>query len=189
MGTRGMTTPTGRTTPPTPPAPSRWAITAARAVPLVVLPSSLWRVALGLGVPVGFSGALARTYAAPGWITPYVLGLSLLAEALALLTLGLVRPWGERVPSRIPLLGGRTIPAPAAAVPAGLGAVALTTLTIAGAAVWNGPQNNGQPDAPHGIAGLVMAACYAPLLAWGPLLGAVTVAYYRRRQGGPSIRP
>jgi len=26
-----------------------------------------------------------------------------------------------------------------------------------------------------------MLACYAPLLLWGPLLGALTIAYYRRR--------
>ena len=31
-------------------------------------------------------------------------------------------------------------------------------------------------------AGLAVAvACYAPLLLWGPLLGALTIAYYRRR--------
>lgn len=29
--------------------------------------------------------------------------------------------------------------------------------------------------------GVLAIAAYAPLLAWGPLLGAVTVAYYRRR--------
>ncbi|MCF2434810.1 hypothetical protein LV779_08895 [Streptomyces thinghirensis] len=33
-----------------------------------------------------------------------------MSEALALLTLGLVRPWGEVVPRRVPLLGGRPVP-------------------------------------------------------------------------------
>lgn len=27
-----------------------------------------------------------------------------------------------------------------------------------------------------------MTLCYAPLVLWGPLLGAVTVAYWRRRR-------
>jgi hypothetical protein len=28
----------------------------------------------------------------------------------------------------------------------------------------------------------LLSACYAPLLAWGPLLAIVTVAYYRRHR-------
>ena len=85
------------------------------------LPSGLWRVALGVGVPVGFSGELAEIYGAPGWITPYVIILSLLAEGCALLTLGLVRPWGERVPAWIPRFGGLRIPTMVVVVPAAAG--------------------------------------------------------------------
>ena len=33
----------------------------------------------------------------------------------------------------------------------------------------------------------LVAACYAPLLAWGPLLAAVTIAYYRRRSGANAL--
>src|SRR5262245_22808147 len=88
----------------------RWIEWTARAASLTALPSGLWRVALGVVVPVGFSGHLADMYS-PGWsLTPYVIVLSLLAEGLAMLTLGLVRPWGEVVPSWIPFLGGRHIP-------------------------------------------------------------------------------
>ncbi|AZS72393.1 hypothetical protein DDE74_16750 [Streptomyces lydicus] len=36
--------------------------------------------------------------------------------------------------------------------------------------------------APKGAAAWLMTACYLPLLAWGPLLGWVTVAYCRRRR-------
>ncbi|TGA83192.1 hypothetical protein E2651_43560 [Streptomyces sp. MZ04] len=32
----------------------------------------------------------------------------------------------------------------------------------------------------------ILVACYLPLLAWAPLLIAVTVAYYRRRTGSGS---
>lgn len=163
------------------PAPPRWAVWAARAVPLVLLPSTLWRFALGAGIPVGFSGQLARDFAAPGWmITPYVIGLSLVAEGFGLLTLGLVQPWGEVLPRWLPILGGRKIPVLAAVIPAILGAAAVTLLTFGMAASWYGPGNNGNPEAPQGIAGLVMMLCYAPMLAWGPLVAAVAVAYYRR---------
>ncbi len=34
--------------------------------------------------------------------------------------------------------------------------------------------------------GAVVVVTYAPLLAWGPLLAALTVAYVRRRRGGPT---
>jgi hypothetical protein len=149
---------------------------------LGLLPSTLWRFALGAGIPVGFSGQLARDFAAPGWmITPYVIGLSLVAEAVGLLTLGLVQPWGEVLPRWLPILGGRKIPVLAAVIPAILGAAAVTLLAFATAASWYGPENNGNPEAPQGIAGLVMTLCYAPMLAWGPLVAAVAVAYYRRR--------
>jgi hypothetical protein len=168
----------------------RWANLAAHAVPWTTVPSGLWRIALGVGVPVGFSGELAEVYAAPGWaITPYVIVLSVVTEGLALLTLGLVKPWGEVVPRWIPVLGGRRVPTVAAVAAAGLGAVAVTWITVSSAFLWNTPANNGDPGAPHGVAGLVMTVCYAPLLAWGPLLAVVTVAYaVRRRRGQPAGR-
>lgn len=166
-----------------------WVNLLAHVVPWITVPSGLWRIALGLGVPVGFSGQLADLYRAPGWITPYVIALSLLTEGLALLTLGLVRPWGEVVPRWIPVLGGRAIPTAAAVVPASLGAVAVTWITVSSAFLWDTPANNGDPDAPQGIARAVMTACYAPLLAWGPLLAVVTVAYaLRRRRAQRSAR-
>ncbi|MGB2567525.1 hypothetical protein ACPFP2_03580 [Micromonospora citrea] len=160
----------------------RWARWAAYAVPLLVLPSGIWRLALGAGVPVGFTGELGRLYAAPGWITPYVVALTVVAEAAALLTLGLVRPWGEVVPAGVPRFGGRPLPTWCVVGAAALGVAALTAIAVPTVALWNGPENMGDPDAPQGIAGVVMTACYAPMLAWPPLLAAVTVAYWRRRR-------
>jgi hypothetical protein len=52
-------------------------------------------------------------------------------EALALLTLGLVRPWGERVPSWIPLFGGWRIPPRLVEAVAGTGAVLLALIFAA----------------------------------------------------------
>lgn len=161
----------------------RWARWAAHTVPLLVVPSGLWRIALGVGVPVGFTGDLAELYHAPGWITPYVVALTLAAEAAALLTLGLVKPWGEVVPRWVPQVGGRSVPIWVGVVAAAAGVLGLTVIAVPTVALWNGPENMGDPDSPHGLAGLIMTACYAPQLAWPPLLAALAVHYYRRRRG------
>lgn len=118
----------------------RWAWYAAHAVPLTTLPSGLWRIAFGLGLPIGVTGAPAEDV--PGLVTtPYVIVLSAVAEGLALLTLGLVQPWGEVAPRWLPVIGGRRIPVAAAAVPAALGATALTWLGITTLIAWNDPAN------------------------------------------------
>jgi hypothetical protein len=166
---------------PPPPDVPRWANVAAHVVPLTTLPSGLWRLAVAVGIPVGFSGELAELYS-PGRVSFYIVALSIVAEGLALLTLGLVRPWGERAPAWLPMVGGRQIPTAAAAVPALLGAAVITLVSVAGVFRWNGPENMGDPDAPQGLAGFAMTVCYAPLVAWGPLLAAVTFAYIHRRR-------
>ncbi|MFF9768529.1 hypothetical protein ACF1GT_18270 [Streptomyces sp. NPDC014636] len=112
----------------------------------------------------------------------YVLMLSVVSQAAACLTLGLVKPWGERVPRWVPRLGGRRIPPLAVAIPAAVGAVAVTGLCAAVTLVPGGPLDN--PDFPHGTAGVIMDVCYAPMLAWGPLVAALTIAYVRRRRAG-----
>ncbi|MEU8511987.1 hypothetical protein AB0C76_10410 [Kitasatospora sp. NPDC048722] len=166
--------------PDVPPAP-HWARLAAKAAVFTTVPSGLWRIAFGFGVPVGFSGATAAAYGAhqPGWGTVYCVVLSLVAEALAFLTLGLVRPWGLVVPRWVPLLGGRRVRPLAAAVPALLGSAILTDLGAT--ALFGGwARNLAEPDSPHGFAAVVMTLAYLPLVAWGPLLGAVAVDYARR---------
>ena len=45
----------------------------------------------------------------------------------ALLTLGLVRPWGETFPRWIPILGGRRVPPRLAIIPAALVSVLVTS--------------------------------------------------------------
>ena len=153
----------------------------AHAVPLLTLPSGLWRIAFGLGLPIGVTGAPAEDV--PGWVTtPYVFALSIVAEGLALLTLGLVQRWGEVAPRWLPLIGGRRIPVWAAAVPAAVGATMLTWLGIDAAVQWDGAANAAD-GFPTGGWLIFMAACYVPLLLWGPLLAVVTAAYVWRRTG------
>ncbi|MEU6595155.1 hypothetical protein ABZ923_39165 [Streptomyces sp. NPDC046881] len=155
------------------PGVPRWAVLAAHTVPLVTLPSGLWRIAQVAGVPV------AEQSGRNGREAVVAVSLTLLTEALALLTLGLVRPWGEVAPRWLPFIGGRPVRTLAAAVPALLGAAVLGAV-----AVWfTCTQATGligrvtQTPAQH----VLLVVCYAPLLAWAPLLAATTLAYYRRR--------
>ncbi|GLZ78070.1 hypothetical protein Afil01_28770 [Actinorhabdospora filicis] len=167
---------------PIPPAP-RWAVRAAHLTVLCVLPASLWRIAMAIGIPVGFSAETLRAdYHSPGWGTAYMIGLSLLGELAAFMTLGLVRDWGLVVPQWIPFIGGRPVRPMAAIVPAVIGAVVMTLLWGSQALLAFFVEGDG------GLTGIhlaVMYACYAPLVLWGPLLGLVTWSYRRRtRQPG-----
>ncbi|MEV8532331.1 hypothetical protein [Streptomyces sp. NPDC051211] len=163
------------------PGVSRSVHRAARLAALTLLPSGLWRIAIAVGIPVGWgagSGLEAELF--PGIWSFYLLALSAFAECLGLLTLGLVQRWGEVVPTWVPRLGGRRIPPLAAVVPAALGAAAVTAITVIGAFTWSG--NMSDPGAPSGGYWWLMTACYAPLVLWGPLLAIVTAAYWRRRR-------
>jgi hypothetical protein len=168
---------------------SRWIRAAAYAVPLCVLPSALWRLwALAEGPPPGCPQAMRA------WEPYYIAGLSVVSFGAALLTIGLVRPWGEVVPRRVPLVGGRTVPVRAAVTAAGVGATLL--FGVYAYALLNpvfdfraAPDLPGCPSPLDGPGAWVAAASYAPLLAWGPLLVVVTVAYHRRRTHTTAARP
>jgi hypothetical protein len=163
---------------------------AVGALPWLVLPSGLWRitevVVLGNGRddPTGASTL-------PAWlpIEVYVVLLSIVAEALALVPRVLVSHWGERFPRWLPRLAGRPVPAlpvTAAALGVGVGITAVTTfaalsivrgVTIQGAAL--------PADFPlHGrdIGGLLAIFAYVPLLLCGPLLAVAALAYWGRRR-------
>lgn len=160
-----------------------WADRIAHIIPFTVLPSGLWRIALGLGVPVGFAeGSRLADFPHPVG-TPYVFTLSILAEFFALLAFGLVRPWGEVFPRWIPLVGGRRVPVSFAVAAASLGAAAVTVVGLGGASNWTGAMSD--PGSPDGFAAVVMTIAYVPFLAWGPLLAILTVHYFRRRTTRP----
>jgi hypothetical protein len=170
--------------------PGRWEVGVAHLVPLLVLPSSLWRIPVVFGFSMGMveNGAPATV---AGWHAVGVLGLSVVTEALALLSLGLVRPWGTVVPGRVPAIGVRRIPPLVAVGPAVLGGLALS-------AVWAYATLNllvfGYADFANGWWKALLIGAYLPNNLWGPLLIVLAVAYHRRRRspvvtGGPRRRP
>lgn len=153
------------------PGAARWAVVAAHAVPLLVLPAGLWRLALGFGLPVAESSPYLN--AEPGMLA-YMIGLTVLSELLAYLTLGLVRPWGEV------FLGRRVDPrlATGAALVGSAGLFAAVGWSAyaeaAGLAAGDGTVLNPAQQA-------LFLGCYLPLAGWPLLLAAVALAYYRRR--------
>jgi hypothetical protein len=173
----------------------RWARIAALAVPFTVLPSGLWRIAAFiLHLPIIDVGALGREDGRgdiPAWLPMelYVVLLSILSEVLAFAAIGLIARWGEVFPRWVPGVRGRRVPTLAAVIPAVAGAAILTvmwTMSIVNCLIFQEtiqgrPLQDNFPIHFHDWRGVLGAVAYVPLVAWGPLLVAVTVAYYRRR--------
>ncbi|MEU3822356.1 hypothetical protein AB0E74_22435 [Streptomyces sp. NPDC030392] len=155
------------------PPPARWAVWAAWAAPLGVLPSAVWRVAVGVG-----NGHTAVESA-------YMVGLSGLTVALAYLTVGLVSGWGRVLPRWLPVVGGRPVHGRAVLRVARTGGALLVLITLYGVAngvfgfVEEGPrliaQEREYPQPPAWVAYL-----YLPAAAWGFLVLAVCRDYARR---------
>ncbi|WP_241695296.1 hypothetical protein [Streptomyces sp. C] len=159
---------------------ARWAERAAHAIPLLMLPVCLWRLAFAFHFPMGLrdDGPFPDSL----WLSvPYVFGLSILSELAALSCFALVRGWGEVVPDRVPLIGGRPIHPAAVLVPAvlaSLGALVLLVDWVLGTFGLAGV------PAPHFVNGwwaLLAAVTSGLFVLWGPLLTALTWQYYIRR--------
>ncbi|MGW8571009.1 hypothetical protein [Streptomyces niveus] len=157
----------------------------AYAVPLTVLPSSIWRL------PAAFDDGIGLGERA------YIVALSVVSELLALTAIGLIARWGEVFPRWVPLLRGRRVPIRAAVVPAAVGATILTlfftVLQIVSAIRGTKIGGDDLPDsAPSQVGGWETASfyvCYLPLTLWGPLLAVLTTAYWKRRRAVTADRP
>jgi hypothetical protein len=79
------------------------------------------------------------------------------------------------------LIGGRQLPARPVVVAASLGAAMLTAIWLF--ALVSYLEDSNLRFSSTG-AELLFFACYTPNLLWGPMLGAVTYAYWRRRRSG-----
>lgn len=104
-----------------PTALARIAVALAVIIPLIY---AAVRFAWAAGIPLGISDEMLAQGQASGLWTIGI-GLASVAAVVALLTLGLVQRWGERLPRWVPWLGGRRVPIALAAVPVTLGGLAI----------------------------------------------------------------
>jgi hypothetical protein len=176
--TRGACVSCGRRAVPSP----RWTSPAAAArwgrwgVVFAVVPPLTYattRLAWVFGVPLGISESLLREVRTE--MIGNAAGLASVAIGGAILTVGLVRPWGEVFPSWIPILRGRRVPLALAIVPASFVSVLVFA---AGLGITRDMLRRGLPQ--------VDWSASAPGLLWpfwGLGLAAATLAYYYRRRG------
>lgn len=149
---------------------ARGAAIVALAVPLVY---AVTRFAWAAGIPLGITDTMLRQGRESG-LWAIGLGLGAVATVGGLLALGLVQRWGERIPRRVPLLGGRRVPVLLAVIPASVAAASITAsgigfvriiatgeMSLAGNWTTVGPE------------------LLWPL--WGVALAIATVSYARRR--------
>ena len=106
-------------------------------------------------------------------------GVSLGAACLVgfVLTLGLIRPWGEVFPGWVPGASGRSVPVALAAVPG---------LVVAGAMLVEAPALllSTIEDPPRSLVTVLVF----PFPLWGPLLALATWGYVGHRLGAPGGR-
>ncbi|MFI6582874.1 hypothetical protein [Embleya sp. NPDC050493] len=123
----------------------------------------------------------------PLWLSiPYVFGLSVITECLALLSFGLVRGWGEVAPAWLPVIGGKRIRPRTAIIPATLGALAAIAFWTPSLLAWTGVGD--LEEVGYDSTGWMILArvCIAPGMICGPLLLSLTYAYYVRRCRTPA---
>lgn len=149
------------------------------------LPTVVWRVVVGFGIPLGTPEKWRVEQDIAGAGTVYVLALSLIQLAGALMTLLLAHPRGDRLPKRSPIAPGARLPAPLVAGIALIGAAVLVFLCVAGAVNWS----NVDPFAGARFTGWAALcwACYAAALLWPLSLLGATLGYLRSRRRDTAI--
>ena len=153
----------------------KWATYAAVFIPLIYATT---RWAWALGIPLGITEELLSEGLASGmWLG----GAALATVGIggAILTLGLIQPWGEIFPQWIPYWRGKPVPVALAVIPAALISILIISaglmfIRLALSGVFAEFFGTGNP------------ATYVPELfwpLWGLALAAATLAYYYRRRG------
>ncbi len=163
-----------------PEAAVRWGAWATWTAVLLPLFYSVTRWAWALGIPLGVTSDFLRDEAAETPMIWYAGAFLATFGALGgLLTLGLIRPWGERFPHWMGRLAGKRVPPRLAIVPASVVAILIVEAGImydrmALTGAWDDEFRSGNWAT-------VLPEMTWPL--WGFALGAATLAYHYRRRG------
>jgi hypothetical protein len=166
---------TGWTTPAAAARWGRWAVAVAVIVPIGY---SLTRWAWVLDIPLGLSREALHKQAeeSPGiWLAGAI--LATMGAAGAMLTIGLVRPWGEVYPRWIPYLRGKRVRPRTAIIPAAAVAMLVTSAGL----MYLRRLALGRVDLTADTGGLFVPEFFWPV--WGAALGAAALAYHLRRRG------
>jgi hypothetical protein len=150
----------------------RWAAWTAALIPVLY---ALTRFAWAAGIPLGIPAEFLREMQDSGLVWAGA-GLGAFGVVGAILTLGLVRRWGEVFPRWMIGLAGRRVPIMLAVVPASLVAMAVTAAStglLSHPKFW---------EIAGGLSITALPMALWPL--WGVALGVATLAYYLRRRGG-----
>ncbi len=157
----------------------KWATNIAVAIPLIY---SITRYAWALGIPLGINSDFFRQGQSNHmWTTGA--GLATVAVCGSILTLGLIKPWGEIFPAWMLGLAGKTVPPALAIIPAALVSVIITAagLNFIGLFTFNVSENLPTGVFKDGNWAAIAPEMFWPL--WGIALGLATLAYYYRRRG------
>ncbi|MBE1603951.1 hypothetical protein [Actinopolymorpha pittospori] len=181
------------------PAPWVKAVTwAAAAVPLLgfSVPHMLW----GLGVPFGVAETEAIKDASSGASVAFW-GLLVAGPAAGgLLTLGLIWPWGQIVPSWIPFAGGRRVPRLLPVVPPAVVGILVGQYgaMMSGCLAFGFTRTCAPDGGTQALEGnWAFSGTYPVFLLWGGFLLAATAGYVHttrasispRRPNEPHVRP
>ncbi|GIN70329.1 hypothetical protein J14TS2_08040 [Bacillus sp. J14TS2] len=160
---------------------SKWITYLAVFAPL---PYVMTRYAWALGIPIGVDGEFLQDFTAINPVhhtTEWVLGS--LCVGGALLTLGLIQPWGEQFPAWFPLFNGKRVPILLAVIPAMITAIAITSAGTVFTSSFIAYKfqivsvDNILLEQAWGTIGPMLT-----WIPWGVALGLAAIAYYYRRR-------
>ncbi|MFD1574268.1 hypothetical protein ACFSEO_09000 [Agromyces cerinus subsp. nitratus] len=158
----------------------RWATGVAVVVPVGY---AITRIGWFAGVPIGISPSFMQRLV-DAHAAPIGAGLGGVALLGAVLTLGLVRPWGEIWPRWVPFLRGRAIPP---RLPAAL-AIAISLPIMSAGLMYVRKQLAGEEFGATGAEhepGAWVPEMFFPV--WGAALAIAALAYLHRRTAGQEL--
>jgi len=162
----------------------RWGRYAAVIAALAPIPYAITRFAWALDIPLGVDRGFIQEFSQlnpSAHVTEWVFGF--LCVGGGLLTLGLIRPWGEVFPRWFPGIGGKNVPVLLAVIPALCVAVPVTAAGFVFAFAYVGVIAGLIP--PDGMPQNTIHGTIGPMVFWVPWgvgLGAAAIAYYYRRR-------
>jgi hypothetical protein len=151
----------------------RWGFWATIIAALCPMPYALLRMTWLLPTPIGLGIDSAALDADPG-MKLFGLGLGLIAFTSGIITLGLIRPWGETWPRWVPFLAGRPVPLKAALIPAATAAACLLVSSLSLVQMLWLPEESLLTNLGH--------LALFPFPLWGTSLAIAAAAYYYRRR-------